>query len=620
MHNHSFVDKVYSGMLPAHRKMSEYDKYQMSIMRNVGGGGKTRHIFGMFAHQAGGYDKVGYHRQDMYNEQQRQRKSDVCDAKKTLDFLKECSSKDDSFYWRHTVNKDGGLEHLFWCDGTARKDLSVFGDVLAFDATYKKNKYLCPVVVFSGVNHHNQSIVFPAAIVIKETNETYAWLLERFLEAMGGKSPISVITDGDNVMRNAIKKVFPKARYCLCAWHLIRNATANVKNLQFVTKFKQCMLGDFDVSEFERRWVKMVAEFGLENNNWVSELYSKRDMWATAHIRGNFFAGFRTTSRCEGLHSKFGKYVNLKDNLLDFMKQFMRWINYMRFREVEADFTSSFGDHMLQSPLHKLEESAAKVYTREVLSMLVPIFNRSCTCRVKAKKQSGSLFNFCVVRYGKKGVKWNVTICQAKLEFKCSCLRMESYGIPCEHMICVFVSLEIVNMPGCVIMPRWTKSEKDSIPAFEGNNSCIDPACVSAYLWIVESCKRMANVVVRCGKKEHIRTTLDMVALNTASLESICNGTETELTYKNPYMEGVVKNPVRARSKGCAGPSSSQTKLRTPRKVHVCSACGRKGHNRKSCHVPSSSQVVEDEYEDMSMDEDLNVIDTVIYHKLMINC
>ena len=47
-----------------------------------------------------------------------------------------------------------------------------------------KKKYLCPVVVFSGVNHHNQSILFAAAIVVKETNETYAWLLERFLEAM----------------------------------------------------------------------------------------------------------------------------------------------------------------------------------------------------------------------------------------------------------------------------------------------------------------------------------------------------------------------------------------------------------------------------------------------------
>ncbi|RHN39153.1 hypothetical protein MtrunA17_Chr8g0340801 [Medicago truncatula] len=107
-------------MLPTHRKMNEYDKYQMSIMRNVGV--KTRHIFGLFSHQAGGYNKVGYRRVDMYNEQQRQRKSIVCDAKKTLDFLTECSLKDDGFYCSHTIDKDGGLEQLFWCDGTARKD------------------------------------------------------------------------------------------------------------------------------------------------------------------------------------------------------------------------------------------------------------------------------------------------------------------------------------------------------------------------------------------------------------------------------------------------------------------------------------------------------------------
>jgi len=146
------------------------------------------------------------------------------------------------------------------------------------------------------------------------------------------------------------------------------------------------MLGNFDVSEFERKWDKMVVEFGLENKNWVSKLYSKREMWATTHIRGNFFVGFRTTSRYEGLHSEFDKYASLKDNLLDFMHQFIRWINYMWFREVEADFTSLFGDHVLQSQLAKLEQSAAKVYMREILSMLILIFNRSCTCRVKARK------------------------------------------------------------------------------------------------------------------------------------------------------------------------------------------------------------------------------------------
>jgi hypothetical protein len=49
----------------------------------------------------------------------------------------------------------------------------VFGDVLAFDATYRKIKYMCPFVLFSGVNHHNQPIDFATALVSKENEETY---------------------------------------------------------------------------------------------------------------------------------------------------------------------------------------------------------------------------------------------------------------------------------------------------------------------------------------------------------------------------------------------------------------------------------------------------------------
>jgi len=43
-------------------------------------------------------------------------------------------------------------------------------------------------------------------------------------------------------------------------------------------------------------------------------------MWASAHIRGKFFIGFRTTSRYEGLHSVIGKYVSKGYNLVEFIQ------------------------------------------------------------------------------------------------------------------------------------------------------------------------------------------------------------------------------------------------------------------------------------------------------------
>ena len=53
----------------------------------------------------------------------------------------------------------------------------------------------------------------------------------------------------------------------------------------------------------------MVEEYGFRDVDWVIDLYKKKSMWATAYIRGNFFAGFRTTLRCESLHGKVGKFV-----------------------------------------------------------------------------------------------------------------------------------------------------------------------------------------------------------------------------------------------------------------------------------------------------------------------
>jgi hypothetical protein len=185
---------------------------------------------------------------------------------------------DPSLFWKHTVDKEGRLEHLFWCDGRSQIDYKLFGDVLAFDATYKKNRYLCPVVVFSGVNHHNQTIVFGIAIVANEIEDTYVWLLETFLEAMQGKMPIFVITDGDLAMRNAIRRVFSKAHHRLCAWHLARNATCNVKSTRFTTLFKKCMLFDYEIVDFERKWSEMVQECGVEDNAWVLDMYEKKDM------------------------------------------------------------------------------------------------------------------------------------------------------------------------------------------------------------------------------------------------------------------------------------------------------------------------------------------------------
>lgn len=141
------------------------------------------------------------------------------------------------------------------------------------------------------------------------------WLLQQFLEALKGKASISVITDVDLAMKNATSRVFPHAHHRLCAWRLLRNAMSNVGIPGFILYLKKCMLGDIDKLKFEEIWNEMVSKFGLQNNNWLMDLYERRKMWSITYIRGNFFVGIRTTLRCEALHSHIGQFVNSRITL-----------------------------------------------------------------------------------------------------------------------------------------------------------------------------------------------------------------------------------------------------------------------------------------------------------------
>ncbi|XP_045798993.1 putative protein FAR1-RELATED SEQUENCE 10 [Trifolium pratense] len=96
IHNHSFLDEKYEGMLPAHRKMSNYDKYQMKTMRKAGI--PTSGIYGFFATQAGGYENLGYSRREMYNEQFKHRGRKSSDAEDAIDFIKDMCVRDDMMY------------------------------------------------------------------------------------------------------------------------------------------------------------------------------------------------------------------------------------------------------------------------------------------------------------------------------------------------------------------------------------------------------------------------------------------------------------------------------------------------------------------------------------------
>ncbi|KAJ1399345.1 Zinc finger, PMZ-type [Sesbania bispinosa] len=351
-------------------KFSKAEEFNRSQRHSIEGRGRgiqsklTCFVLRAFSSQSGGYEKVGFKKKDIHNQILRQRKLQSCDAAKAIRFLREFMKE----------------------DRMIQLNYQIYGDLLAFDATYKKNKYLLPLVVFSGVNNHDRACVFVAAVIANEFEETYIWLLKKFSTVMKSKEPSVVITDGDLAMKNAIKKL------------------------------KRCMMSEYDVGTFQRKWTEMVTRFELQDNPWVQAMYEKKRMCAAAYMRRQFFAGFRTTSRCEDLHSELGSVILSKVSSL-VVRDCSRLILYFKY--------------------------------------------------IVATLRSGSK-------------EWHVSFTPSNNDYKCSCFMMESQGLPCEHILAVLVHQQIEELPQCLILKQWTKGAKNDINVnINDGTHCWDSQCTT---------------------------------------------------------------------------------------------------------------------------------------------
>ncbi|RYQ90354.1 hypothetical protein Ahy_B09g096477 [Arachis hypogaea] len=198
-------------------------------------------------------------------------------------------------------------------------------------------------------------------------------------------------------MKSAVSTVFPGAHHRLCSWHLLRNATA----------------------------------------------------------RGKFFAGLKTTSRCEALNMKIRKLIHNGYNLREFVEHFQHYLEFMRKRELVADYKSANDEPVVKMKLEAIEQFAATVYIREVFELFQEVLMLASNVRVVSTKRTSTCVLFEVAMYCKQR-SW----AEEDDEFSCSCQRMESFGLPCVHMVGFMVYLNMTAIPRSLILEWWIKRAK----------------------------------------------------------------------------------------------------------------------------------------------------------------
>ncbi|KAK6803066.1 hypothetical protein RDI58_000850 [Solanum bulbocastanum] len=129
--------------------------------------------------------------------------------------------------------------------------------------------YKMPIVPFTGVNNHYQSILFGCALLWDETQETFEWLLCTWQETMFGVMPRTIITDQDAAITKAVANVFSYCAHHFCMWHIEKKIPEYLSHVyrhfdDFKTKFSKCLHGTTTPEEFEVAWIDIIRNLQFE--------------------------------------------------------------------------------------------------------------------------------------------------------------------------------------------------------------------------------------------------------------------------------------------------------------------------------------------------------------------
>ncbi|CAO2814804.1 unnamed protein product [Amaranthus hypochondriacus] len=461
-HNHELVGPDQVHCLRSHRQISGPAKTLIDTLQAAGLG--PRRIMCALIKEYGGISKVGFTEVDcrnyMRNNKLRNMEGDI---QLLIDYLKKMEEDNSGFYF----NQCEITGNVFWVDVNGKLNYNYFGDTVCFDTTFRSNRYRLPFVPFTGVNHHGQPVLFGCAFLINESESSFVWLFNTWLEAMLGKHPVSITTDYDATIRNAVMQVFPGTRHRFCKWHIYKKCQEKLSHVMlehpgFEAEFHKCVDLCESVDEFESCWLSLLDRYLLRDNEWLQSVYSARRQWVPVYLRDSFFAEMSSTQRSDSMNSYFDGYVNASTNLNQFFKLYEKAIESRNEKEVKADFETMSCPPLLKTP-SPMEKQASELYTRKIFMRFQEELVGTLTFMATKVEDVGEGITYHVSKYGEDHKAFFVRLNVLEMKATCSCHMFEFSGLLCRHILAVFRVTNILTLPSHYILKRWTRNAKSSV-------------------------------------------------------------------------------------------------------------------------------------------------------------
>lgn len=390
------------------------------------------------------------------------------DTQFLLEYLKKMQAESAAFFYAVQFDKNNCPTNVLWVDAKAKMAYYYFGDAVKIDTSYKENMNMIPFIMFTGVNHHFQSVAFGCALLTDETEASFIWLFENWLIAMCGRPPISLITDHHEAMTTAISRVLPDVRHRLSRCHILTKCRERLSNLYFMRgclenkfemEFSNCIDESETIEVFDLQWRSILDKYDLGENSWLQFLYHIRHKWVPMYHKDTFTADLSLIEKPESLSMFFAKYFTRKTSLQVFIAILDQAMAVWYEREALEDFASSCTRPILRTPSSILKQ-ASEIYTRIVFDVFQNEFEEALGYFTDKIEDVGTISKYNVTK-DEDPRAYVVTHDSSNKRMNCSCYKFERSGILCRHILRVFLTVDVRLLPEHYILKRWTKEAKN---------------------------------------------------------------------------------------------------------------------------------------------------------------
>jgi hypothetical protein len=172
--------------------------------------------------------------------------------------------------WQFDIKRDqhNHVEQLFFAHNKQIELLLANPDILLMDCTYRTNKYKLPLLHILGCTNLGTFFSAGFCFLRDENEETYYWAISTFLNRTRIPQPHVLITDQEDALKNAARRLMPSVPQLLCVWHMNRNVQtkaqlvwrdANGKTKEEKEKIAQKR------SQFMTRWSQVSLNYSFDS-------------------------------------------------------------------------------------------------------------------------------------------------------------------------------------------------------------------------------------------------------------------------------------------------------------------------------------------------------------------